>query len=79
MTKIRMVEQQQRRKRYISKLKPEKVGIVLRMKLHMTNLLVNFTNKGEERRCRLCNKEDMTEEHLKSREVKYMWKHNEPE
>ena len=65
MTKMRTVEATSyRRRRYIKKLKPEKVGMVLRMKLHMTKLLANFTNKGEERRNRLCNEEDETDEHM---------------
>ena len=50
--------------------------MILRMKLHMTKLLANFTNKGEERRCRLCNEEDETDEHMmECRKVKNMWKH----
>ena len=50
--------------------------MVLRMKLHMTKFLANVTNKGEERRCMLCNEEDETEERImECRKVKHMWKH----
>ena len=77
MTKMRTVEATTYgRKRYVTQLKPEEVGVVLRMKLHMTKLLANFTNKGEERSCRVCNEEDETDEHMmECRKVKNMWKH----
>ena len=48
MTKMRTVEATAYgRKRYVTQLKPEELGMVLRMKLHMIKLLANFTNKGK--------------------------------
>ena len=77
MTKLRTVKTTQyERKKYIEELRPEDVGKVLKMKLHMTKFLANYTSKGENRKCRLCNKDDETNEHiLDCHRVKRILKH----